>query len=193
MKIRGTIALTLCFLMGSVNATVFTFDDIPGGSIQNNLGLINNYNGFDFSAPLNWIDVVDSSYNYGAVSPDFAMLNNGSGTGFITQENGYDFIFEGLFAKKWDTAPNSGGPDSLFGSISGYNNGLLVWTTSTSLNGSYKLYGPQTEVIDELRLDLGESFLVDDLQLQTVPVPATLWLFGFGLIGLAKMRKKAIN
>ena len=56
-----------CLFAVSANATILTFDDVPGGSTQNNVGDMPTYNGFDFSFTLDWIDVEASpSWNFGA-------------------------------------------------------------------------------------------------------------------------------
>ncbi|VAW47208.1 hypothetical protein MNBD_GAMMA04-1285 [hydrothermal vent metagenome] len=192
-----TVLLLAALSLGATqaNAAVFSFDDIPGGSIQNNYGDMPTYNGFNYSSKLVWIDVEDSpNWNYGAKSGDFAILNNYQGIGTITEENGEDFTFDGLWAKKWGSSKDSGGTNFLFGTLQGYNNGLLVWSVDTSLNGSYTYYGAQLGSIDELKLGLGNNFLVDDLALTTVsPVPEpssiALMLGGLGLVGFMAARR----
>jgi hypothetical protein len=41
----------------SANATLLTFEDIPGGSTHYSLDWMPVYKGFNFSRPLAWIDV----------------------------------------------------------------------------------------------------------------------------------------
>lgn len=201
MRITNKMALASAALLMSANAsaTVFTFDDVPAGSTQNTYGAIGNYNGFNFnciscsSDRLDWIDTVDSSWNYGAVSGDFTLLNNYGGTGVITEETGADFVFSGLYAKKWATAPDSGGTTFLAGTLEGYNNGILVWSVDTALNGDFQFFGAQSASIDELRLNMGYHFLVDNLminEVSAVPVPAAVWLFGTGLLGLVGVARR---
>jgi hypothetical protein len=200
-SINRFILISLALLglsVSSVNASILTFDDVPGGSISGMAGDMPTYNGFDFSETLDWIDVGGAGWPYGAHSGDFAILNNLKGVGTITDAGGADFTFDGLWAKKWDTAPESGGSDSLFGRLEGYNNGGLVWSITTGLNGSYQYYAAQVGLIDELHLGFGDVFLVDDLSLNatlsSVPAPAAVWLFGTGLlgfIGFSKRRKAA--
>ena len=178
------VASLVIFGSQASSAAVLTFDDVPGGSIKGSYGDMPTYQGFTFSPTLDWIDVEGTEWYYGANSGDFALLNNESGAGMIVDAGTSDFTFDGLYAKHWGTAPDTDGPDTLFGTLSGYNDGNLVWSLATSLNGSYKYYAAQAGLIDQLRLGFGNLFLVDDLELNAVPVPAAAWLFGSGLIAL---------
>ena len=197
MKKIAHLIITPLIVFGTQTSTaaLLTFDDVPGGSIQNDYGDMPTYQGFNFSSTLDWIDLVDSSWNYGAKSGDFGLVNNDpdTGIGIVTEANNADFTFDGLWAKKWNTPIEDGGDDSLFGLLSGYNNGELVWEVATGLNGSYEEYGPQAGAIDELRLGFGNTFLVDDITLNSVsavPVPAAAWLFGSGLLALAGISRR---
>ncbi|WP_411992393.1 PEP-CTERM sorting domain-containing protein [Agarivorans sp. DSG3-1] len=190
--------LFLTLFANQLSATILSFEDIPGGSVQNQYGHAQSYKGFNFSSTLDWLDLDGSRWNYGAKSGEFGMLNNRGGVGVITEQNGADFTFDGLWAKKWATGKESGGADSSFGILQGYNNGVLAWTVDTSLNGSYEYYSAQTGLIDELRLGFGGIFLVDDIVLNedvsaTVSEPATLAIFGLGLVGLGFARKRKVN
>lgn len=182
--------LSLCLVSANAHAVVLTFDDVPGGSIQNSFGVMNIYKGFKFSGNLHWIDVEGSSSNWGAHSGDFALLNNLNFTGVITEATDADFTFDGLWAKKWGTPPESGGADSLFGVLEGYHDGVVVWSVNTGLNGSYEYYGAQASVIDKLVLNFGNNFLVDDIRLNAVPIPDSIWLFGLGLLAMAGFVRK---
>lgn len=188
------LAMIVLVGVGHLKADTLTFDDVPGGSIQNWVGDMPTYKGFNFSYTLDWVDVVGSSWNYGAHSGDFALLNNYGGVGVVVDAGGFDFTFDGLWAKQWGTAPNSGGIDTLFGTISGYKDGSLVWSTNTALNGSYKFFGPQSGLIDELRLGMGNHFLADDISLNMSPVPTPssfAALAGMGAVGtIAAVRRR---
>jgi hypothetical protein len=194
MKKFTHLLLSALFVLASqtASAALLTFDDVPGGSIQGEFGNMPSYQGFDFSSTLDWIDVASeaSSFNYGAHSGDFALVNNESGIGTVIESSAVDFTFGGLWAKRWNTLPESGGDDSLFGTLSGYNNGELIWLIDTGLNGSYKEFAAQAGLIDELRLGFGNNFLVDDIVLTSVPVPAAVWLFGSGLIALVSVARR---
>ena len=193
MKKIAHLIITPLIVFGAQtsSAALLTFDDVPGGSIQYTYGDMPTYQGFNFSSTLDWIDLVDSPWNYGAISGDFGLVNIDGGTGIVTEANNADFTFDGLWAKKWNTPVDSGGTDSLFGLLSGYNDGILIWQVDTGLNGSYEYYGAQTGAIDELRLGFSGTFLVDDITLTSaVPVPAAAWLFGSGLLALAGISRR---
>lgn len=188
-KIIASLILLWC---ASVNAAFLTFDDAPGGSIQDGHSALVNQKGFNFSSTLHWIDVVGSRWNYGAHSGEFALLNNDSGIGTITEETGGDFTFDGLWVKRWYTAPESGG-NYLSGLLSGYNDGHLVWSINTDINGSYQYIGAQSGKIDELVLGFGNNFIVDDLSLTAISNPMSLLLFGFGMFGFVTIRRTSID
>jgi hypothetical protein len=179
----------LSLFAGTAHTALLTFDDLVSVPTSGPIQMPNyppGYHGFLFSR-LDSIGVGGGIFNYGAHSGYFALLNNHHGTGYITAVEGADFTFGGLWAKRWNTAPESGGEDSLFGTISGYRDGVMVWSVDTSLNGSYEYYASQVGLIDELRLGLGDNFLVDDLVLDSispVPLPTAFWLFGSGFLGL---------
>ena len=194
---RFAIALTALLALVSTQSeatTLFTFDDVPGGSVQNDAGDVGVYKGFSFSTNLDWIDVVGSIWPYGSVSGEFAMLNNNFGIGTIVAYDGSDFTFDGLWAKRWETLPNTVGPD-LSGTFSGFNDGGLVWSMDADLNGTYQFIGPEAGNIDELRIDFGtgtkDLFLIDNLAI-TVPTPAAAPMAILALAGGLAMRRRRL-
>ena len=194
MKKSSTLLLLSFLFASSAQAEILTFDDIPGGSIHGWAGgNMPTYKGFNFSDKFVWIDLA-SSWRYGARSGDFALANNNGGAGMITSANSSDFSFDGLWAKKWATPPESGGLASFFDTIQGFNNGVEVWSIDIALNGSYQFIAGQSQRIDELKLGR-DYFLVDDLALNqpsiSVPEPSTLLLLSLGFLGLglAKSRR----
>jgi hypothetical protein len=178
---------------GSAQATLLTMEDIPGGSLQNRVDAMPVYRGFSFSGTFNWIDLVGGSWDFGAHSGEFGLLNNYGGPGTVTRSDFSDFSFDGLWAKKWDTLLDSGGPASLFGNLKGFNNGVEVWSIDTGLNGSYQFIEGFSAPIDELRIALGNYFLIDDLEFTKLPEPQPVALFGLGLFFLAALRRKPLR
>jgi hypothetical protein len=191
------LASLLCACTAAANASVLTFDDIPGAA-QNRYGAIGTYAGYVFGSTgdvsqMDWIDTVTTNefYNRGAVSGDFTMLNNNGGAAVIRKAGGGAFTFGGLWAENWldwDTAA---------GSLQGYRNGQLVWTSDVTLGGeSFSYFAGTAGNIDELRIDFGDGlFLVDNLELNdaatAVPLPATHALMGIGLAGLMVLRRRS--
>lgn len=195
--VRKRLVIFAMSLLASVaqpaNATTLTFDNIPGGSIQDAFGDMPAYEGFLFSSTLDWIDLVLSPWPLGAHSGEFGILNNLGGVGVVKASDGSDFTFDGLWAKWWPADPPSSGVNSLLGTLSGYNDGSQVWSVATSLDETYKFYGPRAGAIDELRLGFGDIFFVDDLLLnepaRVSDSTSTLALMiAVGLLGVAVQR-----
>lgn len=183
--IAGTLFLA-SVMVNVANAGLITFDDTPS-SIQNAYEDAGTIDGFDFTSNLDVIDVVDSTWNYGAHSGDFALLNNNNGIGYITASDYSDFTFDGLWVQTWGFA------ESKIGTLQGFNDGALVWSIDTNIDSYYQYIGAQAGEIDSLALGFGNHFLVDDLSLSmgnSIPEPSSLAIFGLALMGLASRRFK---
>ena len=181
-RMRGTLLPVLFLVSGFSNAATLTFDDIPGATI-NSAGSIGNYNGFDFSVNLSWVDTVNRAWEsdglyYGSISGYFTMVNDNNGMGIITEESGNDFTFDGLYARTW-------GNDNRVQHIVGLKDSAVVWDSEITLTSAWTYYSGVSGSIDELQLDLGDNFIVDNLEMTAVPLPAALYLFATGLLGLS--------
>lgn len=194
------LAASLATSLGTAHAALLTFDDIPGGSVQDTNGPMPTYMGYTFTCTggpacgygvgyneLHWIDSV--WLGEGAVSGDFAIKNYWGGTGVIRAEDGSDFTFDGL----WARAAHEAGPRAV--TLRGFNNGAEVWTQAGTLTDIFVSFAAMAGAIDELRLDFGTYFLVDDVALNerttNVPEPASLLLAGLGLAAIGGARRAA--
>ena len=187
------IAGLLCVCAGQGSAAVLSFDDIPGAT-QNGYGPVGSYAGYVFASTgdvsrMDWIDTVTANefLNRGAVSGDFTLINNFGGAAIIKRDGGGQFAFGGLWAENWLVW------DTSQGSIDGYRGGSLAWSLPVALAGTFSYFGGQVGNIDELRLNLGDFFLVDDLELNDpanpVPAPGLPALMGIGLGALTLARR----
>ena len=191
-KIRSILLPVLALVSGFSNAATLTFDDIPGASAESH-GDIGNYSGFDFSLNLDWVDTVNKAWEsdglfYGSISGDFTMVNNNNGMGIITEESGNDFTFDGLYARTW------GDVSDRVQHIVGLKDSAVVWDSEITLTSTWTYYSGVSGNIDEMRLDLGDNFMVDNLETTAVPLPATLYLFATGLLslsGVLRVKKSA--
>lgn len=194
-------AIALAASLSTAQAAVLTFDDVPGGSVQDSFGVMPVYAGYSFacaggtmdcgtfvSPDLHWVDAVP--FGGSAVSGDFALTNSSGGDAVIRASDGSAFTFDGLWARAW-----TGGDRAV--SILGLSGGSQIWSLSGSLvdGDAYTFFAGTSASIDELRLQFGEFFLVDDLSLSaanggsTVPEPTSLLLCGLGLAALGAARR----
>lgn len=186
----------LCSALFGVNAAqaaVLTFDDIGIGSIANGYGGLNwsNMSTLDSSTR------IESGYVHGVISGTNVAYNPWENMAVVLSDN--DFTFNGAyFTAAWN--------DGLTVLAQGFKNGVQQYSSSYVIDSlsptwlSFNFLG-----INELRLSsfggsdhgyggIGAHFAMDNFtfneNVSAVPVPAAVWLFGSGLMGLLGFNRK---
>ena len=194
-------ALALTFgLVTKANAAVINFDDIAVAISPGYSAMPVGYMGLTWDTAF-YIES-DTHYatlyanTYGSPSGENAASNSlGALSTSITSGTEFGFIganFSGFAAN--DTLNGAFTATGII--IEGYNTGNLVDTVSMSLSTTqYDWLQADILGIDELRFISSGDFqwwLMDDLTLNQVaaPVPAAIWLFGSGLLGLIGMSRR---
>jgi hypothetical protein len=195
---RLLLAAALALLALSSRATVLTFDDYPAVEQYGHDAIRDSYNGYVIGTNaaggealpyLAWIDTVEGFWGaMGAVSGHFTATNDWGGAGVIRKEDGTDFTFDSVWARAWEGDREA--------TIRGFRGGVQVWSFTYDLTTEWTEIAGRAGAIDELQLDLGNYFLIDDVSLSPaqapvqVPEPASLAIFGLGLAAAAALRRK---
>ncbi len=156
---------------------------------------------------------VNGSANYGVSFPgssgssrvDFSSASTVSGAYFTNTTYAYLSMRDGdSFAKQFEagdfftlTVNGLGSGDEILGSLDislaeGAN--LLdswLWADLSSLGAVYALeFSLSGSDIGDFGLNTPAYFAIDDLTISAVPVPAAVWLFGTGLLGLVAVARR---
>jgi hypothetical protein len=190
MKKHILAVAALAGLLGSAQATVLDFEDLATPGHVSAFGIIEQ--GFQFSLNVDAIDVSSTGGSWstgvnGGHSGKFAALNDTGGALVMTQAGGGTFSVQDLWINGWQGAPT----DS---TIQGWLDGELVGSVKVSYGSPWQNVALGFDRIDQLAIvgtDDFSYFLVDDIQVNAVPEPAGLALFGLaaGALALARRRK----
>lgn len=168
----------------NASATVLDFEDLSGRPLFESMPA--NYQGISW-APNFWAyDRFQPPYT--AHSGDVRIASNGSTFG----NSSFSFSAPATFDGAWF----AGNVDVSF---SLYNSGSLVHTSAVlSLNATPTfLSSGYSGFVDQVMINgTNGQYVFDDLQFNSadeVSEPATLALFGFGLIGAAAMRRRSVT
>jgi len=187
-------AFTFC-MIGMVNATVLNFEDsmYAAGSGTNWTYFQSSYGGLEWSSEFG-VYYEPNVYQRGAVSDDYALFNTfGNSTNIAIASGTFD----------WNGAWFTSGRTTGSLNISGYNNGIETYTGTIGLaNPEPTWFSADWANVDKIIFHAiynqdSTRFLMDDFTINEpinapVPEPATMLLFGTGLVGLmgSMLRKK---
>ncbi len=185
----------LCLGSNAAQANVLTFDDVatdPGSTWE---AIPNGYGGLNWSnfwvlAPQLDLSLDPSlGWQNGLVSGDFLAYNQAGAVAEVS--SGSVFDFDGAYF-------NASYRDGLQVTATGWKNGAQLYQTSIEVDtNAAQYFAFNFSGIDSLRFESsggiapdvwdGTQFNIDNFSFKPapVPVPAAVWLFGSGIIGLA--------
>jgi len=197
-------------ITSTTSASVLTFDDV----ITGNQGYIpDGYAGFDWmqmgvmNPDVYGEPYTLSGYNNGRVSGDYVAFNANGYTGFMSSISGDPFDFNGAyFTAVWNNGLNikvigyTGSSPGYFLTGTPIYEQIITVDTFDATWFQFNFTG-----IDALSFESyggtnagytggsGVHFAMEEFTYNAVPIPAAVWLFGSGLIGLIGIarRKKA--
>ena len=194
MKKVMILSLGLLFILGitctSYGAT-FTKDYSYSGTFKDETYIQVNT---DFANPSNPLGVLDPLI---ITSTDFTGFNTSDGVLFRIEvwqsgnENTSAHEEWGLYFDDDTTDSTPASLIQLFSTSSSYGLGQAFWVMDT-MPGSFDLSGSNWAfmVDDYTSAAWHAGIKIDDVTISNIPIPAAVWLFASGLLGLIGLRRK---
>jgi hypothetical protein len=189
MKKQMLAAAVLAGLFGAAQATVLDFEDFGKLGVLSAPGIVEQ--GFQFSYNTVAIDVSStgkwwSNGANGGHSGKYAALNDWYGDMVMTRLGGGVFSVQDLWINGWQGKP-------MRSTIQGWRGGQLIDSVAVAYGSPWQDVMLGFDKIDQLVIvaqDAGSAFLVDDVQVNAMPEPASLALFGLAAGALALVRRR---
>lgn len=180
--------LTFAAATNSAQAVTIGFEDIDS------IFLTDAY-GFQWTGDFSLDDIPHPDWSW-VVSPAsqaiFTGINAHSGSKFAWSNGGADiqiygpeFTLNSFWARDaWDASPLV---------LTGYRNGLEVYSQTYSIDATYQLITVQSVLVDSVTFSTHSNLLLDDITINAVPEPETyaMLLAGLGFVGFAASRKRS--
>lgn len=171
-----SILSTLLSISVTANATILTFDDLPGDLTD----IPEGYGGFGWghAASMNGhSQLPGTGYDYGTVSPSNVGYNPGGYPMSMWVVGGTFTFHEAYFTAAWDSSTQL--------RIWGFRNGIEVYYLSVTINNlAPTLVSPNFSGIDSMMLMTGSQFAMDNFSATVVPEPSTMLFLPLILVGL---------
>lgn len=180
-------------IAGSANATVLTFDDVnlAGGTYVTMASRgATNYGGFVFDTKW-YIGSTNHSADYASTAHSgLQYLSNGSNATNLTVSRASAFTFNGAW---FDTPTHSNPAEWINITAYGAGNALIGSTGNVAISSTATWVGANFNNVLSLNITRGDGwFTMDDFTYNAaeVPEPASMALFGLGILGLVASRRR---
>jgi hypothetical protein len=197
-----SLAVVLTCPASAKTTYIFTFDDV---AIDKTWGTIpDDYQGFewhDFGAVANF--GYQKGFNNSIIfpSPTVAVFNGNAddATGVISLANATPFLLEGAYFSAWAKDNKSSIKPSKGLTVIGYLNGEAVGSSKFSLTPQFVWqdfnFGP-VDLVEFMTQEHNDKrwWLMDNVQVSAVHIPATIGMFCGGLLALGIFgRRRVVN